>query len=123
MRKCDKCGKTDFDDAEGCSAYTTYSPAVGDWTCVASSKDMLNQMAWKSPETAPRDKTFIAHFEGYPWPLITVYSPAMEQFVVADVEASTYEGKDDLYFTTEWLGYGELLGWMAMPELPEVRRS
>ena len=120
MSKCDKCGKTDFDDAEGCSAYATYSPAVGDWTCVASSKDMLNQMAWKSPETAPRDKTFIAHFEGYPWPLITVYSPAMEQFVVADVEASTYEGKDDLYFTTEWLGYGELLGWMAMPELPEA---
>ena len=120
MSKCEKCGKTDFDDAEGCSDYAIYSPAVGDWTCVASSKSVPDQMAWKSPETAPRDKSIIAHFEGFPWALVAVYSPAMEQFVVADIEASTYQGKDDLYFTTEWCGIGDLLGWMAMPDLPEA---
>lgn len=120
MTKCEKCGKTDFDDADGCSAYATYSSAVGDWTCLASSKSVLDQMAWKSPETAPRDKPFIAHFDGYPWALVAVYSPAMDQVVIADIEASMYQGKSDLYFTTEWCGNGDLLGWMDMPELPEA---
>ena len=123
MTKCEKCGKTDFDDSDGCQSPYLHSWAVGDWSCTAGRASPPLPPAWHPPETAPRDKTFIAHFEGYPWPLITVYSPAMEQFVVADVEASTYEGKDDLYFTTEWLGHGELLGWMDMPELPEVRKS
>lgn len=123
MSKCEKCGKTDFDDADGCLDAGTYSAAVGDWTCVAGSKSVPIKFAWQSPETAPRDKPFIAHFDGYPWALIAIYSPAMEQFVVADIEASMYQGKSDLYFTTEWCGIGDLLGWMDMPELPEARKS
>lgn len=123
MRKCEKCGKTDFDDADGCRDAGVYSAAIGDWTCVAGSKSIPIKFAWQSPETAPRDKSIIAHFEGFPWALVAVYSPAMEQFVVADVEASMYHGKYDFYFTTEWCGIGDLLGWMDMPELPEARKS
>lgn len=78
---------------------------------------------WQSPETAPRDKPFIAHFDGYPWALVAIYSPAMGQIVIADIEASMYQGKSDLYFTTEWCGNGDLLGWMDMPELPGVCKS
>ena len=120
MSKCDKCGKTDFDDADGCLDAGIYSAAIGDWTCVAGSKSIPIKFAWQSPETAPRDKSIIAHFEGFPWALVAVYSPAMEQFVVANIEASTYQGKDDLYFTIEWRGIGDLLGWMDMPDLPEA---
>lgn len=120
MRKCEKCGKADFDDADGCLDAGIYSAAVGDWACVAGNKSVPIKFAWQSPETAPRDKPFIAYFDGYPWALVAVYSPAMDQFVIADLEASMYQGKDDLYFTTEWFGTGELLGWVDMPELPEV---
>lgn len=123
MSKCEKCGKIDFDDADDCKAPGIFSQAVGDWVCTAGREKPPLKPAWCSPETAPRDKPFIAHFDGYPWALVAVYSPAMEQFVVADIEASMYQGKNDLYFTTEWCGNGELLGWMDMPELPEVCKS
>ncbi|MDY0250727.1 MAG: hypothetical protein RBR45_11840 [Pseudomonas sp.] len=118
MSKCEKCGKTDFNDADGCLDAGVYSAAIGDWTCAAGSQPLGVKFAWQSPETAPRDKPFIAHFDGYPWALVAMYSPAMGQIVIADIEASTYQGKDDLFFTTEWFGIGELLGWMGMPELP-----
>lgn len=123
MSKCEKCGKTDFDDADGCMDAGIYSAAIGDWTCTAGSQPLEVKFAWRSPETAPRDKPFIAHFDGYPWALVAMYSPAMDQIVIADIEASMCQGKTDLYFTTEWCGTGDLLGWVNMPELPEARKS
>lgn len=30
---CPRCGKADFDFAEGCQHPVVYSPAVGDWVC------------------------------------------------------------------------------------------
>ena len=117
MSMCEKCGKTDFDDADGCLDSGTYSPAVGDWTCCAGAKNLEVKFAWQSPETAPKDRTFIADF-GYPWATVATYSPATEQFAVADLEASMYEGKNDLYFVTEWHDLSELKGWLEMPGIP-----
>lgn len=117
MSKCEKCGKTDFDDADGCLDAGTYSPAVGDWTCCAGAKNLEVKFAWQSPETAPKDRTFIADF-GYPWATVATYSPATEQFAAADLEASMYEGKNDLYFVTEWHDLSELKGWLEMPGIP-----
>ena len=118
MSKCEKCGKTDFDDADGCLDAGTYSPAVGDWTCCAGAKSLEVKFAWQSPETAPKDRTFIADF-GYPWAVAAMYSPAEERFVIADVEASIFEGKADYYFVTEWQNHIEMKGWMEMPSIPK----
>lgn len=33
LRRCDKCGKTDFDYGKGCKSPSVFSPGVGDWIC------------------------------------------------------------------------------------------
>lgn len=122
MSKCEKCGKTDFDMPNGCQAPSVYSPAVGDWSCIVGRSKAQLQPVWHSPETAPRDKPFIALLDDYPWSIVAVFSPAMDKFAVADIEASVYEGKDDFYFTTEWHEVSDLKGWLDMPDLSDMCR-
>lgn len=114
MSKCKKCGKTDFDFADGCTDPATYSPAVGDWICTAGAKQLEVRHAWHSPETAPKDRLILACF-GFPWPVVAMYSDANDEWVTAEVEQSLYQGKSDPSFVSEYFSEAELLGWIEMP--------
>ncbi len=115
MRKCEKCGKTDFDDADGCKDYATYSAAVGDWICTEGSKAVPVKFAWQSPQTAPKDRPILACF-GFPWPVIAVFSDAQGEWVSAEIEQSLYQGKSDPSFVSEYFAEAELLGWLDLPD-------
>ncbi len=115
MRKCEKCGKTDFDDADGCLDAGIYSAAVGDWTCTEGSTTVPVRFAWQSPQTAPKDRPILACF-GFPWPVVALYSDAQCEWVSAEVEQSLYQGKSDPSFVSEYFAETELLGWLDLPE-------
>lgn len=115
MSKCKKCGKTDFDDADGCLDAGIYSAAVGDWICTEGSKIVPVKHAWQSPQTAPKDRPILACF-GFPWPVVAVFSDAQGEWVTAEIEQSLYQGKSDPSFVSEYFAETELLGWMGLPE-------
>lgn len=72
-------------------------------------------MSWQAPETAPKDRIFLAH-SGWPWPVAAIWSEADECFVTAQLESNLYLGKSDPSWITEQ--EQTLLGWMDMPEVP-----
>lgn len=39
---CNRCGKQDLDNAQGCLQPSVFSPAVGDWVCNLSTKTVDN---------------------------------------------------------------------------------
>ena len=114
MSKCEKCGKTDFDDGNGCFAYAINSPAVGDWLCIAKKNNEPVKISWQAPQTAPKDRMILACF-GYPWPFMALFSAAQGEWAGAQVEHSLYEGMPDPGFVTEYFAETELLGWVALP--------
>ena len=63
----------------------------------------------------PRDTVFIALMKGYPWPIQAVYSPAEDKWIVATVQASMVNDKDDLYFENERYDLADLIYWWRMP--------
>lgn len=72
---------------------------------------------WLPPETAPKDRQFLAD-AGWPWPVVAKWSEYQGEWVTAQLEGNLCEGKDDPSYVTEY--EHTLKGWM---ELPEVNRG
>jgi hypothetical protein len=70
---------------------------------------------WKTPETAPKDRVFLAN-TGWPWPVAAVWNDYMECFVTAQQEGNVCDGKSDPSWITEH--ERDLIGWLDMPEVP-----
>jgi hypothetical protein len=72
---------------------------------------------WQPPETAPKDRSFLAD-TGYPWAVVACWSEYTESWVTGQIEGNLCEGKSDPAWFSEY--EHTLKGWM---ELPEVKRD
>ena len=72
-------------------------------------------MNWQTPETAPKDTTFMADV-GLPFAVVACWNAAEDLWVYANAQCDLYRGAwNDFYFENERTS--ELLGWMPMPEV------
>lgn len=71
---------------------------------------------WRSPDTAPRDMTYIIGDFGMPWSMVACWSPALDKWCCAEPHVDMYEGEyTDPSYQNEYLPHSELRGWMPMP--------
>ena len=70
---------------------------------------------WLSADTAPRDGRTILADVGMPWPVAAVWSTTQQEWAVAELQWSVYQGEADPGWVTEY--EPTLRGWLPMPDV------
>jgi len=75
-------------------------------------------MNWNK-STPPKDKPFIGICADYPWATIMVWCECESEYVYADVQASGFNGMEDIWFDNERCK--EVTAWMPLPDYTEEK--
>jgi hypothetical protein len=84
------------------------------FAAIGEAKALIAQVS-KEP---PKDRPVLLNV-GYPWMVVGIWNEAQQEFATAELEWSSYEGKDDPAWVTEWAKPHEVKNWMPPPHNPE----
>lgn len=85
-----------------------------------TSKPTAKPGAWLPPETAPKDRLFLADM-AMPWVSLAIWNEPSGQFCITELEIGPYNGEwNDTSICHTYESALGMRGWM---ELPEVARG
>ncbi len=77
---------------------------------------------WNKPETAPRNGHLVFANLGWPWPITACWNEYEHRWVYAMAQLNIVDRQEDPYFENEYAEDSELLGWLPLPDVNEVKK-